>query len=83
VRHRSGDSQATAQEAVGGDQSPRKRRKVDHDSRNTSVEKLEAAWEVFRKDVHNFASLHTQGGSKLIFSFVEGPLVKALRDGDW
>lgn len=69
-------------DATGG-HSPRKRRKVDHDIVATPDSKLEVAWNTFRKDVATFLSLHIQASSKLVFSFVEGPLVKALREGDW
>lgn len=34
-------------------------------------------------DVADFDLHHVKMQSKLVFSFVEGPLVKALRDGEW
>lgn len=43
----------------------------------------EADWERFEKDVDEFDMQHAQGNSKFTFDFVEGPLVKALRAGDW
>ncbi|KXN88102.1 Midasin [Leucoagaricus sp. SymC.cos] len=55
---------------------PRKRRKVD------STESS-AAWAAFLKDVDEFDVQHVQGKGKFAFGFVEGPLVKALRSGDW
>ncbi len=56
----------------------RKRRKVDA-TLNVSLE----AWEMFERDVETFEIQHVQGKSKFAFAFVEGPLVKALRNGSW
>ena len=41
------------------------------------------AWETFESDVRTFEVQHVHGKSKFAFAFVEGPLVKALRNGDW
>ncbi|KAK0187828.1 midasin nuclear AAA ATPase [Armillaria mellea] len=60
-------------------QTPRKRRKVDASSLSAS----EANWNAFESDVEKFEVHHVQGKSKFAFGFVEGPLVKALRSGDW
>ncbi|KAK0464246.1 midasin nuclear AAA ATPase [Desarmillaria tabescens] len=60
-------------------QTPRKRRKVDSSSLSAS----EANWNAFESDVVKFEVHHVQGKSKFAFGFVEGPLVKALRNGDW
>ncbi|KAG1742325.1 P-loop containing nucleoside triphosphate hydrolase protein [Suillus paluster] len=57
---------------------PRKRRKVEAELRVS-----EADWERFEKDVEEFDLQHAQGKGKFTFDFVEGPLVKALRAGDW
>ncbi|OCH90921.1 midasin [Obba rivulosa] len=57
-------------------EAPRKRRKVDGDG-------SEDSWEAFHRDVRTFEVQHVKGKAKLAFSFVEGPLVKALRSGDW
>ena len=35
------------------------------------------------KDVEDFDIQHVQGKGKFTFAFVEGPLIKALRNGDW
>lgn len=58
---------------------PRKRRKVDQTLLRQSAE----AWDRFRHDIDEFDMQHIQGQGKFAFSFVEGPLVKALRSGDW
>lgn len=41
------------------------------------------AWEAFERDVQTFEVQHVHGKGKFAFAFVEGPLVKALRNGDW
>lgn len=62
-----------------GADTPRKRRKVDLAELNVS----EASWNTFERDVGEFEVQHVQGKGKFAFGFVEGPLVKALRTGDW
>lgn len=58
---------------------PRKRRKVDQTLLRQSAE----AWDNFQHDIDKFDMQHIQGQGKFAFSFVEGPLVRALRSGDW
>jgi midasin len=58
---------------------PRKRRKVDQVVLNVS----EARWNAFERDVDEFEVKHVHGKGKFAFGFVEGPLVKALRSGEW
>jgi midasin len=58
---------------------PRKRRKLNQ----TSLQQSEVAWDKFQRDVDEFDMQHAQGQGKFAFDFVEGPLVKALRSGDW
>ena len=58
-------------------QAPRKRRKTED-----LAESLEK-WNTLEQDVTRFEIQHVQGKGKFAFSFVEGPLVKALRSGDW
>ncbi|KAG1843016.1 P-loop containing nucleoside triphosphate hydrolase protein [Suillus subalutaceus] len=57
---------------------PRKRRKLE-----AEMKVSESDWERFEKDVDEFDLQHAQGKGKFTFDFVEGPLVKALRAGDW
>lgn len=40
-------------------------------------------WSTFLLDVENFEVQHVHGKGKFAFGFVEGPLVKALKSGDW
>ncbi|OBZ68834.1 Midasin [Grifola frondosa] len=78
-RIRAHGTQDEEKELQTGGETPRKRRKVDMGSLKVS----EASWEVFERDVQSFAIQHVQGKSKFAFAFVEGPLVRALRSGDW
>ncbi|KAH7103718.1 P-loop containing nucleoside triphosphate hydrolase protein [Auriculariales sp. MPI-PUGE-AT-0066] len=55
-----------------------KRRKLNDQPQATLSE-----WEQFERDVSAFNVQHVLGKSKLAFAFVEGPLLKALRSGDW
>ena len=43
----------------------------------------EADWDEFEQELRAFDIQHVQGKGKFAFAFVEGPLVKALRSGDW
>ncbi|KAL1744525.1 hypothetical protein HDZ31DRAFT_82642 [Schizophyllum fasciatum] len=58
-----------------GEDTPRKRRKVE--------KAPEELWAQFEHDLLDFEGQHVQGNGKFAFDFVEGPLVKALRAGDW
>jgi midasin len=60
-------------------ETPRKRRKVEESGLRVSEED----WVSFVRDVEEFEVQHVQGQGKFAFGFVEGPLVKALRAGDW
>ncbi|KAI0036574.1 midasin [Vararia minispora EC-137] len=58
-------------------QAPRKRRKTE--DLTVSLGK----WRSFEESVVQFEVQHIQNKGKFAFGFVEGPLVKALRSGDW
>ena len=60
-------------------ENPRKRRKVEENVLKVS----EQDWALFMRDVDEFEVQHVQGKGKFAFGFVQGPLVKALRSGDW
>ncbi|KAF7364926.1 Midasin [Mycena venus] len=72
-----GKGDSTEDPNANGD-TPRKRRKVDH-----ALNVSEASWAAFEKDIGEFEVQHVQAKGKFAFGFVEGPLVKALRSGDW
>ena len=59
-------------------ETPWKRRKVES-APHISMER----WNDFEKDVDEFHVQHVQGHGEFAFNFIEGPLVKALRCGDW
>ncbi|KAM0753166.1 P-loop containing nucleoside triphosphate hydrolase protein [Meredithblackwellia eburnea MCA 4105] len=62
--------------------SARKRRKMNLE---TSASDLPSAWHKFLSLVGDFDLRHVSkaGKNKFVFSFVEGPLAKAIRNGDW
>ncbi|KAI5286645.1 hypothetical protein KEM54_006626, partial [Ascosphaera aggregata] len=44
---------------------------------------LRERWETFEKDLGEFEARSAQGDPGFAFAFVQGKIVKALRDGDW
>ncbi|KAK2459689.1 hypothetical protein APHAL10511_008334 [Amanita phalloides] len=62
-------------------EAPRKRRKVEQDIDGLKIS--EETWLSFLQDVDQFEVQHIQAKGKFAFDFIEGPLVKALRSGDW
>ena len=45
--------------------------------------RLDADWQSFDRRAREFGIQHGSKKRNLVFSFVEGPLVKAIRQGDW
>ncbi|KAG9045124.1 hypothetical protein FS837_006982 [Tulasnella sp. UAMH 9824] len=74
-------SAQVAKELDAGD-SPRKRRKVE-DGVQSGDSASEQDWKAFEQDVATFEAQHILAKSKFVFTFVEGPLIKALRQGHW
>ncbi|KAJ9101874.1 hypothetical protein QFC21_003214 [Naganishia friedmannii] len=63
---------------------PRKRRKLADDEVPTEeLERQLAGWISLDQDIQSFNLQHVKSTSRLVFSFVEGPLVQALRNGEW
>lgn len=60
-------------------QGPRKRQRVEEVNESVS----EVDWDEFEQELRVFDIQHVQGKGKFAFAFVEGPLIKALRSGDW
>ena len=60
---------------------PRKRRRIEQNVDGLKIS--EEMWAGFLRDVDHFEVQHIQAKGKFAFDFVEGPLVKALRSGDW
>lgn len=44
---------------------------------------LISSWDSFLEAVRDFEVQHVSGKSRLVFAFVEGPLVRCLREGGW
>ncbi|KAG8823439.1 hypothetical protein FRC19_003943 [Serendipita sp. 401] len=71
----------TNQPSTADDHSaPRKRRKTETEERTRVTEE---EWSNFEQELDLFESQHVYGAAKAIFSFVEGPLVTAIRCGHW
>lgn len=56
-----------------------KRRRLD----SSKYQKLRNRWEKFAADVHKFQMQIASGSKGFVFSFVEGNIVKAARNGEW
>ncbi|KAJ1954646.1 AAA ATPase midasin, partial [Linderina pennispora] len=69
---------AKAREAASGDDNsaPKKRQKLSADN----VRQLDQEWTEFETSVEDFNGLKS---ARMVFSFVEGALVKAARTGGW
>lgn len=73
-------SVSASEQGTGGDSTPHKRRRLDSPLSGD----LDARWEKFHaaaKDVE--ARLASGSDDAVAFSFVEGAVVKAAREGDW
>ncbi|KAG8831558.1 hypothetical protein FRC17_002942, partial [Serendipita sp. 399] len=69
------------QSFIGDDLSaPRKRRKIGIEERPRVTEE---EWGMFEKELALFESHHVHGSARAMFSFVEGPLITAIRCGHW
>lgn len=71
------ESQPSSPDA-DGDQ-PRKKRKMDSLPANFPG----ARWEKFATDLHDLEAQLASGSETFAFSFLEGNIVKAVRNGDW
>lgn len=84
---KTGDDQATAPPAAQDrpdDNGPRKKRKVaDDDLTAGEIRNLLMEWTKLDRDIETFNMQHVVSGGKLVFAFVEGPLVQAMSKGEW
>lgn len=62
---------------------PRKRRKVDGLPDAPMPTVSEEEWKEFENDLNLFEVQHVLNKAKFSFAFVEGPLVRAIREGHW
>lgn len=75
---------AAASAAENAEDAPRKRRKVADDELTTGeIRDLLMNWSKLIRDIESFEKQHVNAAGRLVFSFVEGPLVRALRNGEW
>lgn len=83
-RGTSGDSAITATGEIPEGDAPRKRRKLaDEEVPTVELERQLAGWIAVEQEISTFNLQHVKSTSRLVFSFVEGPLVQALRSGEW
>lgn len=68
-------------EERNGDAQPTKRRKTQ--SKLQTLQELKPRWDQFARTLEQFDIQISGGSSSFAFSFVEGNLVKAVRNGDW
>lgn len=61
---------------------PRKRRRLDGGLPSSDGPTLQD-WLAFESLVNEFEAQHVLAKSKFVFTFVEGPLVRAVRSGHW
>jgi midasin (ATPase involved in ribosome maturation) len=62
----------------------RKRRKVaDEELSSADLQSILDQWDSLLIEIETFELQHVKAGGKLVFAFVEGPLVQALRCGEW
>lgn len=69
------------QETRDGDEQPTKRRKTQ--SKLQTLLNLRPRWNSFSQKLEQFDVQISGGGNSFAFSFMEGNLVKAVRNGDW
>ncbi|KAH7328502.1 hypothetical protein B0I35DRAFT_473203 [Stachybotrys elegans] len=68
-------------DARDGDSQPSKRRRKQ--SRLQTLLDLQPRWETFARNLEQFDVQISGGSGAFAFSFVEGNLIKAVRNGDW
>ncbi|KAM0290211.1 hypothetical protein ACHAO9_005348 [Fusarium lateritium] len=74
-------AQAEQSETRNGDEQPTKRRKT-HSKLQTLLD-LRPRWDMFARNLEQFDVQISGGSGSFAFSFMEGNLVKAVRNGDW
>ncbi|KAL4968549.1 AAA family ATPase midasin [Aspergillus stella-maris] len=63
----------------GEGEQPTKKRKLD----SPKYQFLRQRWERFAAQLHDFEAQVAQGDAKFAFAFVQGKIVRALRNGEW
>ncbi|KAJ6155359.1 hypothetical protein N7470_005925 [Penicillium chermesinum] len=62
-----------------GDEQPSKKRKLD----SPKYQHLRQRWDGFHTQLAEFEAQVSQGDAKFAFAFVQGKIVRALRNGEW
>ncbi|KAA8650735.1 AAA family ATPase midasin [Aspergillus tanneri] len=68
-----------SQKRARGEEQPTKKRKVD----SPKYQQLRQRWERFAVQLNDFEAQVSQGDAKFTFAFVQGKIVRALRNGEW
>ncbi|KAE8385300.1 hypothetical protein BDV23DRAFT_188413 [Aspergillus alliaceus] len=63
----------------GNEEQPTKKRKLD----SPKYQHLRQRWERFAGQLNDFEAQVAQGDAKFAFAFVQGKIVRALRNGEW
>ncbi|KAF9893737.1 hypothetical protein FE257_009907 [Aspergillus nanangensis] len=67
------------QAGEAGEEQPSKKRKLD----SPKYQYLRQRWERFAAQLNDFEAQVSQGDAKFAFAFVQGKIVRALRNGEW
>ena len=67
----------SAEDTAGGQ--PSKRRKLE----STRYQHLRQRWDLFSVQLKDFEAQVSQGDAKFSFAFVQGKIIRALRNGEW
>ncbi|EAW14070.1 AAA family ATPase midasin [Aspergillus clavatus NRRL 1] len=68
-----------SQGRAGEEEQPTKKRKLD----SPKYQQLRLRWERFATQLNDFEAQVSQGDAKFAFAFVQGKIVRALRNGEW
>lgn len=69
----------SSKSSAAGEEQPTKKRKLD----SMKYQHLRQRWESFALQLTDFEAQVAQGDSKFSFAFVQGKIVRALRNGEW
>lgn len=64
---------------AGNQEQPSKKRKLD----SSKYQGLQKRWDAFAAQLKDFEAHASQGDAKFAFAFVQGKIVRALRNGEW
>ncbi|KAJ5805247.1 Midasin [Penicillium riverlandense] len=72
-------SRDVSKDTENGDEQPSKKRKLE----SPKYQHLRQRWESFAAQLGDFEAQVSQGDAKFAFAFVQGKIVRALRNGEW